>query len=179
MANNDIARKTLPTGRQKRKRATAAQVDAHRPETLITYRVSVLAQVLSRLVDASVRANLDLTSRQWRVLVVLSRLGGTSSSGAIARTASFDHSQVSRVTMELSDKGLLKMSSDPEDRRKQILTLTPEGTELLRQGLPHSMEREERLRGRLTESEYASFIKVIGLLEDEADKLLEDVRKGE
>ena len=179
MANNDIARKTLPASGQKRARASKKDVDSHRPEVLITYRVSVLAQTLSRLVDASVRANLDLTSRQWRVLVVLSRLGGSSASGAIARMASFDHSQVSRVTMELAEKGLLTMSNDPEDRRKQILTLTADGTEQLRLGLPHSRDREQRLRSRLTEDEYASFMKVLGVLEDEANTLLEEVKRND
>lgn len=177
MANNDIARKTLPAPGQKSKRASKKDVDSHRPEILITYRISVLAQTLSRLVDASVRTNLDLTSRQWRVLVVLSRLGGSSASGAIARMASFDHSQVSRVTMELAEKGLLTMSNDPQDRRKQILTLTPEGIEQLRLGLPHSLEREARLRGRLTEDEYASFLKVLGVLEDEANNLLDEIKR--
>ncbi|MNW21200.1 hypothetical protein D3C71_2219780 [compost metagenome] len=70
------------------------------------------------------------------------------------------------------------MSNDPDDRRKQILTLTPDGIEQLRLGLPHSLEREARLRGRLTEDEYASFMKVLGVLEDEANNLLEEVKRG-
>ena len=157
-------------------RASAAQVAAHTPERLLTYRVSVLAQTLSRLVDTSVRESLGLTSRQWRVLVVLNRLG-TCSSGEVAHMASFDHSQVSRVAFELAEKGLLSQGSDPADRRKLVLSLTPAGVECLRSGIPASLQREARLRSRLSEEDYDALIRSMDALEDEARKLLEETRK--
>jgi len=165
------------TRARKSARASLAQVSAHSPEALITYRVSVLAQALSRLVDASVREALGLTSRQWRVLVILNRLG-TSTSGAVARMANFDHSQVSRVALELTEKGLITQGSDPDDRRKQILSLTVQGVEYLRDGLPASLEREARLRSRLSVAEYAIFCRSLEALQDEAQKLLGEVNDG-
>jgi hypothetical protein len=36
------------------------------PEELITFRVSVLSQLLARMVDGSVSQELGLSSRQWR-----------------------------------------------------------------------------------------------------------------
>jgi|APAra7269097235_1048549.scaffolds.fasta_scaffold00113_66 DNA-binding MarR family transcriptional regulator len=151
-------------------RASLAQLSGHAPEGLITYRVSVLAQQLSRLVDASVREALDLTSRQWRVLVILNRIG-TTTSGEVARMAHFDHSQVSRVAFELAEKGLITQGSDAADRRKQMLALTPEGIDCLRNGVPASLEREKRLRSRLTASEYTSFCRALEMLGDEAQKM--------
>ena len=177
MATIADASKGGAPARRGRGRASLAQVSAHSPEALITYRVSVLAQVLSRLVDASVRKALGLTSRQWRVLVILNRLG-TSTSGIVARMANFDHSQVSRVAFELAETGLITQESDPADRRKQILSLTPAGIDHLRNGLPGSLEREARLRGRLTDAEYATFGRVLELLGDEANKLLAEVERG-
>ena len=79
--------------------------------------------------------------------------------------------------MELSEKGLIALSNDPTDRRKQILSLTSVGIEHLRSGLPHSLEREAKLRGRLTDEEYTSFGRVLSLLEDEANKLLEEIKR--
>jgi DNA-binding MarR family transcriptional regulator len=155
-------------------RASLAQLEAHTPEVLITYRVSVLAQQLSRLVDASVRDALDLTSRQWRVLVMLKRIG-TATSGEVARLASFDHSQTSRVAYELAEKGLITQGSDAADRRKQMLALTPAGIECLRGGLPASLHREQRLRARLPAGEYASFCRALEVLGDEAQKLLGEI----
>lgn len=156
-------------------RASRAQLKAHTPEALITYRVSVLNQLLSRLVDASVRETLDLSSRQWRVLVILNRLG-TATSGEVARKANFDHSQVSRVAFELVQKGLVRQQNDAADRRRQMLELTPAGIDCLRQGLPGSMQREARLRARLSAAEYAAFCSAVAALEEEAQKMLSDGR---
>ena len=86
--------------------------------------------------------------------------------------AHFDHSQVSRVAFELAERGLITQKSDSADRRKQMLALTPEGIEHLRSGLPGSLERQARLRSRLTDDEYAAFCRALELLGDEANKLL-------
>ncbi len=152
-------------------RSSPEQVATHEPEHLITFRVSVLAQLLSRTIDASVREDLDLTSRQWRVLVVLNRLG-SATSGDVARMANFDQSQVSRVAQELMKKELLIQAPDAIDRRKQILTLTPAALECLARGIPASLERERRLRQRLSETEYASFCRALEVLGDEAHTIL-------
>lgn len=154
--------------------ATDGQLASHAPENLITYRVFVAAQAMSRLVDASVRASMDLTSRQWRVLVVLNRLG-TAASGDVARLASFDHSQVSRIALELTKLGLVRQGSDGKDRRKQLLSLTEKGIEYLRIGLPASLEREQRLRARLSASEYEVFCRALSALTDEAAVLLGEI----
>ncbi|WP_418318324.1 MarR family winged helix-turn-helix transcriptional regulator [Piscinibacter sakaiensis] len=155
--------------------ASLRQINAHAPESLVTYRVSVLAQVLGRLVDASVKQNLGLTARQWRVLVILNRIG-TSPSGEVARMASFDHSQVSRVALELAQKGLITQENDPADRRRQILALTPAGVECLKTGVPASLERQSRFLARLTPDEYKTFCRVLDVIEDEAHQLLREMK---
>ncbi len=153
------------------RRASAAQVRAHVPEALVTFRVSVLSQLLARLVDASVRDALGLTSRQWRVLVILNRLG-PSSSGDVARMCSFDHSQVSRVAFELAELGLVTQGADARDRRRQVLSLTDASLALLRDGVPASLQRQERLRARLGEEDYAVFCRAMDALTDEAQQML-------
>jgi DNA-binding MarR family transcriptional regulator len=157
-------------------RATAAELRRHAPETLITFRVSVLSQLLSRLVDTSVGQDLGLSSRQWRVLVVLNRLG-PSTSGAVARMASLDHSQVSRASFELATKGLVTQSGDAADRRRQVLSITPAGLAVLRQGLGGSMERQRRLRACLSDEDYAAFTRALAALTVEAQSMLKE-RKG-
>jgi DNA-binding MarR family transcriptional regulator len=158
-------------------RASAAQVRTHAPESLITFRVSVLSQLLSRLVDASVKEALGLTSRQWRVLVILNRLG-PSSSGDVARMCSFDHSQVSRVAFELAEAGLVTQGSVAGDRRRQLLSLTPAATALLRDGIPASMARQERLRERLGEKDYEVFCRALDALTDEAQQMLAETPRS-
>jgi DNA-binding MarR family transcriptional regulator len=167
----------IAAARNGRPRATAEDVRRHAPETLITFRVSVLSQVLARLVDTSVGQDLGLSSRQWRVLVVLNRLG-PSSSGAVARMASLDHSQVSRASFELVEKGLIVQDDDATDRRRQMLSITPAGMAMLADGLGGSLERERRLRACLSAEDYAAFIRALEVLTAEARTMM-DERKGE
>lgn len=164
--------------RKSRPRATTEDIRRHAPETLITFRVSVLSQLLARLVDTSVGQDLGLSSRQWRVLVVLNRLG-PSTSGAVARMASLDHSQVSRASFELAAKGLVAMGDDAADRRRQVLSVTPAGLAVLRDGLGGSLERERRLRACLGEEDYAALGRALAALTAEARIMLEERRGGE
>ncbi len=163
--------------RKSRPRATTEDLRRHAPETLITFRVSVLSQLLARLVDTSVGQDLGLSSRQWRVLVVLNRLG-PSTSGAVARMASLDHSQVSRASFELAAKGLVAMGDDAADRRRQVLSVTPAGVAVLRDGLGGSLERERRLRACLGEEDYAALGRALAALTAEARIMLEERRGG-
>jgi DNA-binding MarR family transcriptional regulator len=167
----------IAAARKRRPRATAEDLRRHAPETLITFRVSVLSQLLARLVDISVGQDLGLSSRQWRVLVVLNRIG-PSTSGAVARMASLDHSQVSRASFELAAKGLVAQAGDAADRRRQVLSLTPAGIAMLRDGLGGSLEREQRLRASLGEADYAALGRVLATLTAEARTML-DERRGE
>lgn len=162
---------TIAKTSKNRKRASQADVAGHRPEALITFRVQVLAQLLSKLVDTSVRDALGLTSRQWRVLVILARIG-PSTSGEVARMAHFDHSQVSRVAFELASLGLVQQGADAADRRKQVLSLTTAGSDALRNGLPASLEREARLRGTISADDYQTFCKVLDTLGAEAQRMV-------
>jgi DNA-binding MarR family transcriptional regulator len=128
-------------------------------------------------VDTSVGQDLGLSSRQWRVLVVLNRLG-PSTSGAVARMASLDHSQVSRASFELAAKGLVAMGDDAADRRRQVLSVTPAGLAVLRDGLGGSLERERRLRACLGEEDYAALGRALAALTAEARIMLEERRGG-
>jgi DNA-binding MarR family transcriptional regulator len=155
--------------------ATLQQLKTHSPEALITFRISVLSQLLSRLVDASVTKKLNISSRQWRVLVILNRLG-PSTSGDVARMAHFDHSQVSRVSFELAERGLVSHQDDATDRRKQILSLTNAGKAVLMEGIGDSMMRQEQLRGCLSAEEYAVFSKALDALTAAAKNMIAEHR---
>lgn len=160
------------------KKATAVSLAAlrrHEPEELITFRVSVLSQLLARVVEGSVGQALGLSSRQWRVLVMLNRLGPTTS-GQVAAATRLDHSQVSRASYELVDKGLIAMDSDQADRRRQRLSVTDAGVAVLRQGIVGSQDRQARLRGCVSDADYEAFGRVLAALSAEAQAMLDDAR---
>ena len=160
----------------KNKAVSVAALRRHAPEELITFRVSVLSQLLARVVEGSVSQDLGLSSRQWRLLVILNRLG-PSTSGQVASATHLDHSQVSRASYELTEKGFIAMATDSGDRRRQLLSATEAGIALLRQGIVGSMTRQDRLRATLSDADYEAFGRVLTVLSDEAHAMLEEGRK--
>jgi DNA-binding MarR family transcriptional regulator len=128
------------------------------------------------VVEGSVSADLELSSRQWRVLVILNRIGPTTS-GQVASATHLDHSQVSRASYELLEKGLISMSSDQGDRRKQLLSVSAQGSEVLRRGIVGSQNRQARLRATMSEADYKVFCKVMATLTNEANSMLVGVKK--
>lgn len=152
-------------------RVSLARLRAIEPEKLVSYRVALLSHLLGRVVEQSVSRPLALTSRQWRVLMLLNRFG-PSTSGQIAAASPLDHSQVSRVSYELLDKGLISMHTDTEDRRRQTLALTPAGIDLLRQGLVASVKRQQRLRDCVAPDDFAAFDRALDALIGEARRML-------
>jgi len=154
---------------------SVATLRRHEPEDLITFRISVLSQLLARVVESSVGKELGLSSRQWRVLVMLNRLG-PATSGQVAAATRLDHSQVSRASYELVDKGLIAMDNDQADRRRQRLSVTQVGIEVLRRGIVGSQARQARLRARLGDADYEAFGRALEALSDEAQNMLTETR---
>jgi DNA-binding MarR family transcriptional regulator len=106
---------------------------------------------------------------------MLNRLG-PATSGQVAAATRLDHSQVSRASYELLEKGLIAMDSDQADRRRQRLSVTEAGTAVLRRGIVGSKARQARLRERLTEADYEVLNRVLATLTDEAQKMLADAK---
>jgi DNA-binding MarR family transcriptional regulator len=157
---------------------SVAALRRHEPQELITFRVSVLSQLLARVVESSVGQELGLSSRQWRVLVMLNRLG-PATSGQVAVATRLDHSQVSRASYELVEKGLIAMDNDQADRRRQRLSVTEAGVGVLRHGIVGSQQRQARLRARLSDADYEALGRMLAALSDEAQQMLAQARGAE
>ena len=71
------------------------------------------------------------TEPQWRVLRVINDRGATDASG-LAEVGLLHAPSVTRILKELEARGLLVRETDPEDRRRTLAALTPEGRELFK-----------------------------------------------
>jgi DNA-binding MarR family transcriptional regulator len=67
----------------------------------------------------------------YRLLAALEEFG-PASQAALGRRTSIDRSDVVAALNDLAGRGLIQRSPDPDDRRRNIITITPAGTEQLR-----------------------------------------------
>jgi DNA-binding MarR family transcriptional regulator len=70
------------------------------------------------------------------------------------------------------------MSSDQGDRRKQLLSVSAQGSEVLRRGIVGSQNRQARLRATMSEADYKVFCKVMATLTNEANSMLLEAKKN-
>ena len=77
----------------------------------------------------SANAAFGQSSARWRVMFNIAQGNGTV--GEIARQTDYTRQSIQRLADTLVADGLATYSPDPNDRRKQIITLTPEGSTLL------------------------------------------------
>jgi MarR family transcriptional regulator, lower aerobic nicotinate degradation pathway regulator len=67
----------------------------------------------------------------YRLLAALEEFG-PASQAALSRRTGIDRSDVVAALNDLAERGLVERSSDPADRRRNVITITPAGSEQLR-----------------------------------------------
>jgi len=76
-------------------------------------------------------ASVDARGYDYRLLAALTEFG-PASQAALGRRTHMDRSDVVASLNDLADRGLIERSPDPEDRRRNIITITEAGTGRLR-----------------------------------------------
>jgi len=84
----------------------------------------VLVQHLGRRMDALL-APMDLTTRQWLLLAVLSRAGRPLSLSEAAEQYGSSRQNIKEIALGLERRGHLRLEADPADGRALLLTPTP------------------------------------------------------
>lgn len=77
----------------------------------------------------SANAIFGQSSARWRVMFNIEQGNGTVSE--IARATDYTRQSIQRLADSLVADGLATYTPDPEDRRRQFITLTPKGSALL------------------------------------------------
>src|ERR1700721_4778384 len=95
-------------------------------ERFMPFRLSVLANRMTRAVALVYMRRFHLSAPEWRTLAVLGRFGAMTAHSVVERTA-MDKVRVSRAVTRLLQLGHITRRTDPLDRRRAILDLTPGG----------------------------------------------------
>jgi DNA-binding MarR family transcriptional regulator len=109
----------------------------------LPYRVSVVAERISRAFAARYAHEFGLSIPEWRVMAVLGERAPRTTQEVIGQTE-MDRVKVSRAVIRLAGKGLISRQVDPDDQRAQILRLTRRGQSVYRRIVPlaHQMQAE-------------------------------------
>ncbi|HVB06081.1 MAG TPA: MarR family winged helix-turn-helix transcriptional regulator [Acidimicrobiales bacterium] len=102
----------------------------------------------------------EVTSPQFAVLFALAETD-EADQRTIGRSASLDRSTVADVVDRMVRRGYLERRRDPEDQRRNLLRLSPEGRSLLVALMARGREMNEALLGTLDETERVEFLRLL------------------
>lgn len=140
-------------------------------ERFLPYRLSLLTNTISQGIAHSYRQKYDISVTEWRILAVLGRFPGLAAQEIAERTA-MDKVAVSRAVKTLVQKDLLQRITDPADRRRLTLHITPgKGRHVLQKVIPLAQEYETLLLGTLTPGEQSALFSAIKKLQVKASSL--------
>lgn len=156
--------------------APARRASPHDPaapiafEHFLPYRLSVLANTVSRVLATLYERHDDLSVAEWRLLAILARFEPLSANG-VARRSAMDKVRVSRAVWRAVDRGLVRRDTDEQDRRRSVLSLTAEGRALHDRIMPQARAREAAILAVLTAEEVDLMYDMLDRLQAAADRL--------
>lgn len=161
MAAKPDLRKTA----KKAKPAAALMLDAFLP-----YRLTVLANSVSRAMARLYAERFDLTIPEWRVMAVLGSCAPLSANQVAERTA-MDKVRVSRAVARLLRSGRIDRRPDAADRRRSLLRLSNQGKDIYEKILPLAHAVESKLVTALNTDERRALDDVMRKLQARARDL--------
>lgn len=140
-----------------------------RLEAFLPYRLSVLANTVSRAIAARYQAEFALTIPEWRVMALLGAAPGLTAT-QVAEATPMDKVAVSRAVRSLVDAGRVAAAADGDDGRRQRLTLTPAGMAVYRRVAPRALALEAQLLETFSPAERTTLWRLMERLEDAAGR---------
>lgn len=141
-------------------------------ENFLPYKLSVAAEIVSRLMARDHLAEAGLTMPEWRLIAVVGRFGVLSPTAAGACTT-MDKVKVSRAAASLVARGLLRQAHDPADGRGRLLRLTRKGSAAYADLIQAADAIEATLMESLTKAERGVLHRALGKLSAHAFTLLQ------
>ncbi len=146
------------------KDATTTSVDVIAREC-IAVRLRIVNRVLTGVYDKALRAH-GIKISQMNILVAISRFG-TAKPADICRVLHMDPSTLSRNVNRMRARGWLE-AVPGEDGRAHLLSLTPDGSRLLRDAVPAWRSAQQKAASMLGEQGVAAVSRIAESLRSKA-----------
>jgi DNA-binding MarR family transcriptional regulator len=137
-------------------------------ERFLPYRLSVLANTVSRSIARLYAERFDLTIPEWRVMAVLGRFGPLTSAELCGRTA-MDKVRISRAVARLLAARRLTRRVERADRRRARLDLSARGRAVYGEIVPLARAAESRLLATLTKAQRGQLDGLVRALQSQAE----------
>ena len=128
------------------------------PIALIRARERVMGPIRAMLADA------NITEQQWRVLRVLDERGPLDAS-QLAEHSSLLLSSLTRIVQTLVDKGLVTRVTNAQDRRRQTVTITPAGRQIILDNLDEAAAIAARIEAHLGREKLDQLLDILSELD--------------
>jgi len=138
----------------------------------LPYRLSVLANKVSRALARLYTEEFGLTIPEWRIMAVLGQAPGLCADEVAARTQ-MDKVTVSRAVTRLVGKGHVNRSVSETDRRRSDLRLSRDGYGIYAQIIPLAHDLERKLLGALPSGDRSRLFALLESLDSGVEALLE------
>jgi DNA-binding MarR family transcriptional regulator len=116
-------------------------------DSCLCLHVQRAARALARRFDDALRL-LGLTNGQFSLLMSLNR-PNPPDMAELASLLAMDRTTLTAALKPLQGRGLVKIATDPADRRRRLMTLTPTGRRLLVRAVPVWKSAHAALEGLL------------------------------
>ncbi|MBW6417024.1 MarR family winged helix-turn-helix transcriptional regulator [Celeribacter sp. PS-C1] len=142
---------------------------------LFTYNLQRLAGMSSRIASLSLEKDFNLTVQEWRALAVLDFLNAAPLH-LLAQRAGVQKSQMSRLVIDLEDRGLVVREKHPKDKRSVLLRLSDEAQALVQRALVASRDRNARMLAHLDDAERKLLMHLVGKVIIGTSEALDEVK---
>ncbi|QKJ86869.1 winged helix-turn-helix transcriptional regulator [Paramixta manurensis] len=111
----------------------------------------------------------QLTAVQFITLCAIRDMGPSAQTDLVRVTA-VDQATIRGVVERLKARELIALSPDPHDKRKVIVSLTPQGDALINQTVPHALQISELTYGKLNAAERIALVFLLNKMLDDSDQ---------
>jgi DNA-binding MarR family transcriptional regulator len=146
-------------------------------EDLLSYRLHVVANLLSRGTELRYRREFGVSPWEWRTIALLGAASEPLSPGHLAHAAGIHKSQMSRVVSGLSKRKLVMRSANSEDARGVHLALSKTGRRLYEGLIAAASERDRAFRDCLSRGEKRALESVLAKLAGQARQFIQREKK--
>ena len=143
---------------------------------LLSYRLHVVANLLSRGAEMRYRREFGVSLWEWRTVALLGGAGEALSLNDLARAAGIDKSQMSRVVSGLTSRKIVVREADASDGRGVRLSLARSGRKLYEGLIRAAEERNAAFLGCLTARERECLDRAMAKLAREARAFIQQER---